>query len=68
MKTSIEIFDLANKLQEAASWLPEDDLSKMEDVANSAAKAWSGSCLGYHSRVYYKDLQPAPPGAIIQSL
>jgi predicted nucleotide-binding protein len=28
-----------------------------------ASKAWSGSWLGYHSRVYYQDLQPIPPGA-----
>jgi len=63
MKTSLKIFDLADRLKTAASRLSEDDLSKMEDVANSAAKAWSGSCLGYHSRVYYKDLQPTPPGA-----
>jgi hypothetical protein len=27
------------------------------------AKAWSGSNLGFHSCVYYKDFQPPPPGA-----
>lgn len=63
MKTSIKIFDLADRLKSAASRMPEDDLVKMEVVANSIAKAWSGSCLGYHSRVYYKDFQPTPPGA-----
>ncbi|MBW1820669.1 MAG: nucleotide-binding protein [Deltaproteobacteria bacterium] len=57
------MFGLADKLKNAASRLPEEDLARIEDVANSVGKAWSGSCLGYHSRVYYKDLQPVPPGA-----
>ena len=63
MKTSTKLFDLADKLNNAALRLPEDDLSRMEDVANSVAKAWSGSYLGYHSQVYYQNLQPTPPGA-----
>ena len=40
-----------------------DALGKVVDATNSAAKAWSGSWLGYHSRIYYKDLKPIPPGA-----
>ncbi|MGH7261736.1 MAG: TIR domain-containing protein [Nitrospiraceae bacterium] len=35
-------------------------LSKREQ---SYAKAWSGSNLGFHSCIYYKDFQPPPPGA-----
>jgi len=31
--------------------------------ATEVGKAWSGSYLGYQSCVYYRDLQPKPPGA-----
>ena len=58
-----KIFGLADKLKNTESRLPKDDLDKLESVANSVGKAWSGSCLGYHARVYYKDLIPVPPGA-----
>jgi predicted nucleotide-binding protein len=37
-------------------------LAELEDSAVAAAKAWSGSWLGYHSNVYYHLLEPPPPG------
>jgi predicted nucleotide-binding protein len=39
----------------------------LEEAANEVGRAWSGSWLGYHSRVYYKGLLPAPPGAHFSS-
>lgn len=36
---------------------------KLEEAANAVGKAWCGSWLGYHSRVYYADLVPPPPSA-----
>lgn len=41
----------------------EGDLSALSDVAVEANRAFSGSWLGYHAYVYYKDLAPPPPGA-----
>jgi predicted nucleotide-binding protein len=38
-------------------------LQKLEDAAKKVGKAWSGSWLGYHSRVYYRGFQSPPPGA-----
>jgi len=38
-------------------------LSRLENAANAIGKAWSGSWLGHHARIYYEDLQPPPPGA-----
>jgi hypothetical protein len=35
----------------------------VDEVAGEVAKSWSGSWLGYHSRVYRSGLRPAPPGA-----
>jgi hypothetical protein len=42
-------------------------LTALEDAAVAAGKAWSGSWLGYQSRVYYRDLQPSPAGAHFSS-
>lgn len=40
-----------------------DILDAIEESANEIGKAWSGSWLGYQSRVYFRGLRPAPPGA-----
>jgi predicted nucleotide-binding protein len=66
--------DIANELSALttesltiAQRLNNDDfcsiVEEIEAKVELASKAWSGSWLGYHSRVYYKDLQPIPPGA-----
>ncbi len=70
--------DIANELSAIstessaiAQQLNNDDfcvvIEKIEEAVQSAAKAWSGSWLGYHSRVYYQDLNPIPPGARFDS-
>ena len=40
-----------------------DSIAKFNEAAEDAGKAWSGSWFGYHSRVYYNNLEPVPPGA-----
>ena len=35
----------------------------MEEAANQVGKSWSGSWLGYHSRVYYERFAEPPTGA-----
>lgn len=42
-------------------------LTKVEVAASQLARAWSGSNMGYHSRVYYADFEPPPPGAHFDS-
>jgi predicted nucleotide-binding protein len=70
--------DIANELSALttesltiAQRLNNDDfcsiVEEIESEVELAAKAWSGSWLGYHSRVYYLDLQPIPPGARFDS-
>lgn len=39
------------------------EVSKLLDEAGKVSTAWSGSWLGYHSCVYYEDLEAPPPGA-----
>jgi hypothetical protein len=40
-----------------------EPLRKLRDAANEIGRSWGGGWLGYHSRVYYTDFQPTPPGA-----
>ena len=40
-----------------------ESIKVMQDAANEAGKSWSGSWLGYHSRIYYEQLKPVPEGA-----
>ncbi|MEH2256850.1 TIR domain-containing protein [Nostoc sp.] len=40
-----------------------ESVKAFQEAVKQAAKSWSGSWLGYHSRVYYNQLQPVPPGA-----
>jgi predicted nucleotide-binding protein len=60
----LEIADRLNELAEKGT-APEikDSLKRLEDAATRVAKSWSGSHLGYHARVYYKDFSPPPAGA-----
>jgi len=38
-------------------------ITAFSEAAEQVGKAWSGSWFGYHSRVYYNNLQPVPAGA-----
>jgi predicted nucleotide-binding protein len=55
-----------NDLEQLLSGTDVQELERVvETVANSSkevGRAWSGSWLGYQSRVYYEGLEPAPPG------
>lgn len=67
MTPSEELFDLAKKMSEAARLGDADDIAKSLEALDAAveqvSRSFSGSWMGYHSRVYYADLSPAPPGA-----
>lgn len=52
---------------EAASTKISEPLEKLREAANQIGRAWSGSWIGYQSRVYYEGLIPAPPGAHFSS-
>jgi len=63
----VELLGIADhreqQAQEAESSDVREPLKRLEEAATAIGKAWSGSWLGYHARVYYHDLQPPPPGA-----
>lgn len=62
-----ELFDVADRLEQLAlkaeSPTVKVPLDQLEEAARQVGKAWSGSWLGYHTRVYYEGLIPPPPGA-----
>jgi hypothetical protein len=39
-----------------------EPVSRLHAAAVGVAMAWSGSNIGYHSRVYYQDFEVPPPG------
>lgn len=62
-----ELFAVAKKLNKAADASNVDEIKQpleaLHDAAQQVGRSFSGSWLGYHSRVYYDGLVPAPPGA-----
>ena len=63
MPISNELLRISSQLDKCEDY----DLSKLDALEKAAiaiGKSWSGSWLGYQSRVYYADFQPPPPGAI----
>lgn len=64
---SDELLEIADKLESIKARFDASEvkgsIARLNDAAEQAGKAWSGSWLGYHSRVYYRDLQPPPSGA-----
>jgi hypothetical protein len=68
MSLSTDLFNAAKKLADRAEKLSTTDssvsLEALERAAERAGKAWSGSWIGYQSRVYYKGLNEPPPRAL----
>lgn len=64
-----ELRDLADRLQTQAalSEAVDEPLTRLSTAVGSIAKAWSGSNLGYQSRVYYAGFETPPPGAHFDS-
>ena len=49
-----ELQDFLNTAQSAAM---TDPIVAIETSANDVGRAWSGSWIGYHARVYYRGLK-----------
>jgi hypothetical protein len=66
--TSVEeLLEFAARLGEAGKKIDVEVIRKpldaLEEASNKLNASFSGSWLGYHSRVYYANLQPSPAGA-----
>lgn len=57
-----ELIIEADRLKEFSEY-DYSEVSRLLDEAGKVAPSWSGSWLGYHSRVYYKNLETPPAGA-----
>jgi hypothetical protein len=62
-----ELLNLSERLEKIADRYSKheitDPIDRLQKAAETVGKAWSGSWLGYQAYVYYRDLQPPPPGA-----
>src|SRR4051812_29525986 len=64
MIDSSTISEIAKRLSQKGAELEScPGITAVIAAAETIGKAWSGSWLGYHSRVYYRDFEPVPPGA-----
>jgi len=67
MTIADDLFTVADRLESQSKISKAETFNKplqrLIDSAELAGKAWSGSWLGYHSRVYYESLSEPPPGA-----
>jgi hypothetical protein len=59
---SKKLFQIATDLGKYDEW-QSSDVDRLKKSANEIGRAWSGSWLGYHSRVYYANFEVPPPGA-----
>lgn len=67
MKAHEELFQLIVPLSTAASAIEQHEiaqpLSALRTAVAEVGRSFSGSWLGYHSRVYYDEFHTPPPGA-----
>jgi hypothetical protein len=61
---AVHLRQTAAEASEAATAGP---LESLRAAAVSVGASWSGSAIGYHARVYYRDFRPPPPGARFSS-
>ena len=67
MKIESKLFQIADHLERLAKKCPSEQLDAIINSSNEIGKAWSGSWIGYQSRVYYNDLKPVSRWCSIQS-
>lgn len=64
---SDQLLDIADKLAEIDKRSEKKEiqgrLDQLQEAVDQIGKSWSGSWIGYQSRVYYKGLQKPPSGA-----
>ena len=58
-----ELSQITNQLSKYEDY-NSPELDALEKAATIIGKSWSGSWFGYHSKVYYVNFQPPPPGAV----
>ena len=67
MESFQELFTIAERLEAVAATSDAEGVSvpleSLDQAAYKVASSFSGSCLGYHSRVYYRNFAIPPAGA-----
>lgn len=60
---SQDLFKIAHSLDSHTTY-ESASTDALIEAASEIGKSWSGSWLGYHSRIYYKNFETPPPGAV----
>lgn len=67
-----DLLQIEHRCKQGAALFEADEvksvIKNIKEAADEIGRAWSGSCLGYHSRVYYDKFQPPPRGATFSSV
>ena len=62
-----ELLEISSSLEQLAARGRKAEiqqpLEQLRQVTEDVERAWSGSWQGYQANVYYRDLEPSPPGA-----
>jgi len=59
---SADLFKIAQSLDSHIGY-ESTGVDALIETASDIGKSWSGSWLGYHSRIYYESFETPPPGA-----
>lgn len=66
-QASEELLEIADELQEISNLAEEEEvrapLDRLQEAVDEVGKSWSGSWIGYQSRVYYAGFKKPPSGA-----
>ncbi|MHA6719158.1 TIR domain-containing protein [Sphingomonas sp. RS6] len=54
---------MGDAIKDFEASISQDKIVKLTEVCAAIQDAWSGSNLGYHANVYYRELNPPPAGA-----
>lgn len=60
---SQDLFKIARSLDSFTTY-ESDGVEALIEAASEIGKSWSGSWLGYHSKIYYENFETPPPGAV----
>lgn len=69
MNVAGELLEFADQVGRELTGLDEirEQFEALREAASEVGRSWSGSNLGYHARVYYRDFQPVPAGVLFSA-
>jgi len=67
MTSDEDLLLIAERLSSISEQIEKSSISitikKIQDCVSTISRSFSGSWIGYHANIYYKEFRPTPPGA-----